>query len=51
MLPPGCPPLNPQIRTDYLDAQEILGNPGLPLKGSSKGDIDIGIDIDVDVMI
>ena len=28
------------------EAWEILGNPRLPLKGSFKGDIDMGIDID-----
>ena len=33
------------------DARELLGKLGSPLKGSIKGDMDIGIDLDVDIII
>ena len=32
-----------------LPDQGTLGSPRFPLKGSFKGDVDIGIDIDVDM--
>ena len=31
------------------DLGEVLGKPRFPLKGSFKGDVDIGIDRDVDI--
>ena len=39
------------ILVSQRQARGAWGSPRFPLKGSFKGDIDIGIDIDVDINI
>ena len=41
--------LDPNLRVAI--GLRLAGSPRLPLNGAFKGDIDIGVDVDLDIMI